>query len=112
MPKEAYATMIMGYQKGLDAAAEAKDVAKIKKMSELIACLGQTIKEETAKNFDARPSSSTRPSTTGSSPPSTTPRPPTTTPRQESTGTRTRNPATRPPRSVPRLSNTEVRAPT
>ena len=68
--------MIMGYQKDLDAAAEAKDVAKMKEMSELIACLDQTMKEETAKNFDARPSSSTRPSTTDSSPPSTTPRPP------------------------------------
>ena len=52
----------MGYQKDLDAAAEAKDVAKMKEMSELIACLDQTMKEETAKNFDARPSSSTRPS--------------------------------------------------
>ena len=100
--EEAYATMIMGYQKDLDAAAEAKDVAKMKEMSELIACLDQTMKEETAKNFDARPSSSTRPSTTGSSPPSTTPRPPTTTPRRESARTRTRSPATRPPRSPPR----------
>ena len=49
----------------------------MKEMSELIACLDQTMKKETAKNFDARPRSSTRPSTTGSSPPSTTPRPPT-----------------------------------
>ena len=83
--------MIMGYQKDLDAAAEAKVVAKMTEMSEFIACLGQTMKEETAKNFDARQSSSTRPSATGSSPPSTTPRP---------------------PRSAPRLSNTDVRAPT
>ena len=67
--------MIMGYQEDLDAAAEAKDVAKMKEMSELISSLDQTMKKETAKNFDARPCSSTRPSTTGSSPPSTTPRP-------------------------------------
>ena len=93
--------MIMGYQKDLDAAVEAKDMAKMKKMSELIACLDQAMKEETAKNFDARPSSSTRPSTNGSSPPSTTPRPPTTTPRRESARTRTRSPATQPPRSPP-----------
>ena len=52
--------MIMGYQKDLDTAAEAKDVAKMKEMSELIACLDQTTKKDTAKNFDARPSSSTR----------------------------------------------------
>ena len=39
--KEAYATMIMGYQKDLDAAAEAKDVAKMKEMCELIACFGR-----------------------------------------------------------------------
>ena len=29
--EEAYATMIMGYQKDLDAAVEAKDMAKMKK---------------------------------------------------------------------------------
>ena len=33
--------MIMGYQKDLDAAAEAKDVAKMKEMSDRLACLGR-----------------------------------------------------------------------
>ena len=33
--------MTMGYQKDLDAAAEAKDVANMKEMSEFIACHGR-----------------------------------------------------------------------